>query len=648
MLNLGIVKPGTTIEIPFDSFAGATGASITLTGLAVTDIEIYKDGSMTQRSSDNGYALLDTDGIDLDGVTGIHGFTIDLADNSVAGFYAAGSRYFVVVSTVTIDSQTVSFIAAKFTIGCPDAILNTTIASLSSQTSFTLTNGPAEDDALNGCIVYIHDVASAVQGGFAVVADYTGSTKTVTLVAGTTFTAAATDNISVYPPTLVPTTLGRTIVVSSTGVADANAVQLSGDATAADNLETAFDDTAGPVPHLGIADQGTAQSASSTGLVLRAAAAFADDTLIGCVLAAFGSTQGYWQFRQITDNALSGDTVTVDTWTVTPSGTITYKIFGSPPASATLLPGVDVTNWKGATAPAMTGDAYALVRGLVMANGTIGSTGNDTTHIHLTGLTYGNDEINNWLLVIRDVSEGEYHSRWIEDWVLSSALATVATLPFTPQSATDTYWLLPIRQDVTGGSGLDAAGVRAAIGLASANLDTQLGDLPTNSELTTALASADDAVLTAVDALPTNSELATALAAADDAVLAAIAALNNLSSAQVTTAVTTLMTTHGLTASRTGTAQAGAAGTITLDASASATDDIYNGMLARIVSGTGAGQWRPIYDYVGSTKVAHVKPNWTTTPDNTSVFAVTSCAAADFQLFEGKNTLSGSDRFTGL
>lgn len=427
-----------------------------------------------------------------------------------------------------------------------------------------------------------------------------------------------------------------------------DAVEISSDTTAADNLETAFDDTAGPVPWLGIVDQGTAQSASSTGVVLRSAAAFADDTLIGCVIGAFGSTQGYWQFRQITDNALSGDTVTVDTWAVTPSGTITYKIFGSPPASATLLPGVDVTNWKGATAPAMTGDAYALVRGLVMANGTIGSTGNDTTHIHLTGLTYGNDEINNWLLVIRDVSEGEYHSRWVEDWVLSSALATVATLPFTPQNATDTYWLLPIRQDVTGGSGLDAAGVRAAVGLASANLDTQLGDLPTNSELATALASADDAVLTAVDALPTNSELATALAAADDAVLAAIAALNNLSSAQVTTAVTTLMTTHGLTASRTGTAQAGAAGTITLDASASATDDIYNGMLARIVSGTGAGQWRPIYDYVGSTKVAHVKPNWTTTPDNTSVFAVTSCAAADFQLFEGKNTLSGSDRFTGL
>lgn len=40
-----------------------------------------------------------------------------------------------------------------------------------------------------------------------------------------------------------------------------------------------------------------------------------------------------------------------------------------------------------------------------------------------------------------------------------------------------------------------------------------------------------------VDDLPTNAELATALAAADDAVLAAIAALNNLSQANVRTAV---------------------------------------------------------------------------------------------------------------
>ncbi len=53
-------------------------ASVTMTGLATTDIEIFKDGSATQRSSDNGYVLLDTDGTDFGGHTGVHGFSIAL------------------------------------------------------------------------------------------------------------------------------------------------------------------------------------------------------------------------------------------------------------------------------------------------------------------------------------------------------------------------------------------------------------------------------------------------------------------------------------------------------------------------------------------------------------------------------------------
>lgn len=115
-LHLGSVPAGTTLYIPFASY-DSNGASITLTGLAVTDIEIYKDGSTTQRSSDAGYTLLDTDGIDFDGITGLHGFSIDLNDNTDAGFFSAGAFYWVVVSAVTIDTRTVTFIAATFWIG---------------------------------------------------------------------------------------------------------------------------------------------------------------------------------------------------------------------------------------------------------------------------------------------------------------------------------------------------------------------------------------------------------------------------------------------------------------------------------------------------------------------------------------------------
>lgn len=63
------------------------------------------------------------------------------------------------------------------------------------------------------------------------------------------------------------------------------------------------------------------------------------------------------------------------------------------------------------------------------------------------------------------------------------------------------------------GAALDAAGVRGALGLAAANLDAQLGDLPTNAELAGALADADDATLAAIGAL-NNLSSADAQAAA--------------------------------------------------------------------------------------------------------------------------------------
>jgi len=92
----------------------------------------------------------------------------------------------------------------------------------------------------------------------------------------------------------------------------------------------------------GIVTYGTAQSATSTTLVMASAESNADDVFIGCTVAAYGSTQGYWQFRTITDMTNSSDTLTVDTWTVTPSGTITYVVLAGAPASTTSLLPVDV------------------------------------------------------------------------------------------------------------------------------------------------------------------------------------------------------------------------------------------------------------------------------------------------------------------
>ena len=445
MIHLGTVRPGRTIYIPFESFASATGAPITLTGLAVGDILVYKDGGTTQRASTSGFTLLDTDGIDFDGITGIHGFSIDLSDNTTAGFWAAGSRYFIVVSAVTVDSQTMSFLAAAFNIGYDNAILNTTIATLASQTSFTLTTGPAEDDALNGMEVVVHDVASAVQWTRAVVLDYTGSTKTVTLAAAGTFTIAASDNISILGPSpLMPTTSGNKLDVSAGGEAGVdwanvgsptttvglsgttvktatdvetdtadiqtripaalgangnikadvrdysgtagtfaagrpevntthiagsavstttaqigvNIVQISTDATAADNLEAEFDGTG----YSTYMRRATAQTGTSSSITLDASASATTDLYKGTICAIVSGT-GVGQARLVT--AYNGTTKVASTapnWDTTPDSTSVFTIW--PNAR------VDVARWVGSA-------VNGLVSGRVDAD--MGAISTDST-----------------------------------------------------------------------------------------------------------------------------------------------------------------------------------------------------------------------------------------------------------------------------
>ncbi len=75
----------------------------------------------------------------------------------------------------------------------------------------------------------------------------------------------------------------------------------------------------------------------------------------------------------------------------------------------------------------------------------------------------------------------------------------------------------------------------------------------------------------------------------------------------------------------TGTAQAGAASTITLASGASASNNFYRGTVITTTGGTGSGQTRQIKSYVGSTKVATVTPAWSVTPDATTTYSIAPC-----------------------
>lgn len=115
-----------------------------------------------------------------------------------------------------------------------------------------------------------------------------------------------------------------------------------------------------------------------------------------------------------------------------------------------------------------------MLRGVMPASGTVGGTGNDTTHVHLSGIgSYANDDINDYTLVLYDASTGLYWSTYIVDFADTGDLAQVPTLSFTPTSG-DTWYLLPIKHS-SGGTGLTAAETRAAIGLTTNNLEALIG-----------------------------------------------------------------------------------------------------------------------------------------------------------------------------
>jgi len=101
-----------------------------------------------------------------------------------------------------------------------------------------------------------------------------------------------------------------------------------------------------------------------------------------------------------------------------------------------------------------------------------------------------------------------------------------------------------------------------------------------------------------------------------------------------------------------GAAQGGGANTITLNANASSSDDVYVGQVIFLRSGTGEDQAKRITAYNGTTKVATVESNWTIQPiagtgysmlpSSILVYSILGPALADYvldEVVEGSLTL---------
>ena len=114
-------------------------------------------------------------------------------------------------------------------------MVDTTIATLSTQTSFTLNSGSTDDDAYNNLSIVVEDVSTSTQKAVGMVLDYEGSTKTVTLKEALAFTIAATDKVYILAEnSLKSTVANRQLDVTATGAAGIDWGNVENPSTAVD------------------------------------------------------------------------------------------------------------------------------------------------------------------------------------------------------------------------------------------------------------------------------------------------------------------------------------------------------------------------------------------------------------------------------
>lgn len=437
-------------------------------------------------------------------------------------------------------------------------------------TAATNDTNPTELDATDAPGIYIFDLTQAETNADLIIVAPVSSTGDVLI-----------DPIIIY-----------TIPGTNTAIA-ANAIQISDDSTAANTLELfaeALDQSTGQLDSGSLAT-GTITASSIASDAITAAKVASD---VGTEIA--GSVWDHVDVGYIEDSY--GQMVTVmrtnvnsillDTGTdgvvlannaITSAKIAANAITASSVATDVISEIWDSGNIDGYTHSGALSQVYYgaknLSAGLVIISGPIGDIGNDTTHLHLDSITFGEDELNNHLIVVFDDSTGEYHSRWITDWVDSTNLATLdSALPFTPEDFTDTYIVMSIKIsdssgvttllsriqeeiDLTPGGAVTVATVNAnAIDADSfaADVDAEILSYIVNDATLIDASALNTATATSIPAIVTSTgttlvEQIEDLQGTADSILidtgttipAQITALNNLSAAQVNTEVDTAL-----------------------------------------------------------------------------------------------------------
>ena len=144
--------------------------------------------------------LIATAQTDLDTITGSDGVTLATSQPHSEAF--AGSDMGVAIAALDtklgIPNVDIATDIENVSGGDSASLMaSTTIATLTSQTVFTLSAGSSDNDAYNGGIAVFTDQSTSTQKSFVPIKDYVGSTKKITLLHAPKFTIATGDTVKV-------------------------------------------------------------------------------------------------------------------------------------------------------------------------------------------------------------------------------------------------------------------------------------------------------------------------------------------------------------------------------------------------------------------------------------------------------------------
>lgn len=600
-----LLSPGTgTGQVSLSSGAVTVGTNNDKTGysLSANDSPVIQNG--TAQAGAASTITLSSGASATDDI--YNGQTVKLTGGTGAGQVRVIIGYVgsTKVATVNRSWQTNPDATTTYTVLATDSPKTNSLLEVVSS-SISGVTFPANFSSLSITAGGLVDITQAA-------ADKVWSTATRRLTDGTNIVLAKGTGITGFNDIAATAIVSGGAINTNSGSVSTVTSVTNGVTVSTNNDKTGYSLSTNDSP---VIHNGTSQAGAGSTITLAAGASATNDVYNGQTIKLTGGT-GAGQVRVILSYVGSTKVATINrAWQTNPDNTTTYAILAtdSPKTNSSLE--VTASAITGVTFPTNFSALSITAGGLVditqaaadkawSTSTRILTAGTNIVLAKGTGITGFND------LTAAQIATGVWQDTTSGDFTVSGSIGkSLFTSGNTPGSA----------------GGLFIAGTNAATTVTTSFTTTFTGNL------TGSVASVTNPV--SVNSISNNTITAASIAdgAIDRATFADDTGLKNI---------------------RANTAQAGASTTITLDASASSTNNYYNNTLVYITGGTGIGQARFITAYNGTTKVATVNSAWTTNPDNTSTFAilpfdsipgVTAPTAAQVATAVWTDLLAGSD-----